>query len=95
MAKRRILKKEIGCVAGDLFAEVLVCKLFIPGVDVEKADVLMTRTLDLQDNFVRRAGHPGGKDKKLVKSYYNKLREDLQAEIDAIGKEIETLSKDK
>ena len=31
MAKRRILKKEISYVAGELFTEALVCKLYIPG----------------------------------------------------------------
>ncbi|MCD8268889.1 MAG: hypothetical protein LUD46_10860 [Parabacteroides sp.] len=47
MAKRRILKKEISYVAGELFSEVLVCKLFIPGVEEDKADVLMIRILDM------------------------------------------------
>ena len=41
MAKRRILKKDISRIAGDLFSEVLVCKLYIPGVDKEKADALL------------------------------------------------------
>lgn len=40
MAKRRILKKEISYVAGELFTEALVCKLYIPGVNQEKADAL-------------------------------------------------------
>ena len=66
MAKRRILKKEIGYVAGELFSEVLVCRLFIPGVEEEKADVLLTRILDMQDEFIRRAGSPDGKDNKIV-----------------------------
>ena len=52
MAKRRILKKEISYVAGELFSEVLVCKLFIPGVEGDKADVLLTRILDMQDEFM-------------------------------------------
>ena len=96
MAKRRILKKEIGYVAGDLFTEVLVCKLYIPGVDQEKSDMLMTRILDMQDTFIVRAGHPNGKDNKgLVKEYYAKLRMELQTEIDAIAKEIGELSKGK
>ena len=59
MAKRRILKKEISYVAGELFSEVLVCRLFIPGVEEEKADVLLTRILDMQDEFIRRAGSSG------------------------------------
>lgn len=96
MSKRRVLKKDISYVAGDLFTEVLVCKLYVPGVDQEKAEALMTRILDMQEDFVRRAGHPGGKDNKaLVKSYYRKLKADLQAEINAIAAEIGELSKDK
>ncbi len=62
MAKRRILKKEISYVAGELFTEALVCKLYIPGVNQEKADALMTRILDMQDGYTLRAGHPDGKE---------------------------------
>lgn len=94
MAKRRILKKEISNVAGELFTEALVCILYIPGVNQEQADVLMTRILDMQDDFIVRAGHPDGKDNTaLVRAYYRKLREDLQKEVDAIANEIGELSK--
>lgn len=96
MAKRRILKKDISNVAGDLFAEVLVCKLFIPGVEQEKAEALMSKILDMQDVFIRRAHRPDGKDNKaLVRAYYRRLTDDLQAEVDAVGAEIEQLSKGK
>ena len=89
MAKRRILKKEISYVAGELFTEALVCKLYIPGVNQEKADALMARILDMQDSYIVRAGHPDGKDNKaLVRNYYRKLREDLQNEVNAIADEI-------
>lgn len=96
MAKRRILKKEISYVAGELFSEVLVCKLFIPGVEEEKADILMTKILDMQDEFIRRAGSPDGNgNNTLVKKYYRKLRADLQTEVNAIVDEIGELSKEK
>ena len=92
MAKRRILKKEISYVAGELFTEALVCKLYIPGVNQEKADALMARILDMQDCYIVRAGHPDGKDNKaLVRNYYRKLRD----EVNAIADEIGELSKDK
>ena len=55
MAKRRILKRDISDVAGDLFSEALFCKLYLPGVNSEKADVVMARVLDMQDEFIRRA----------------------------------------
>lgn len=94
MAKRRNLKKEISNVAGALFTEALVCKLYIPGVNQEQADVVMTRILDMQDDYIVRAGHPDGKDnKKLVHDYYRKLREDLQKEVNAIADQIAELNK--
>ncbi len=87
MAKRRILKKDISYVAGDLFSEALVCMLYIPGVDSAKADVVMARILDMQDEFIRRANRPDGKEnKKRVKEYYRKLRTDLQTEIGELSK---------
>ena len=94
MAKRRILKRDISYVAGDLFSEALFCKLYIPGVDSDKADAVMSRILDMQDEYIRRANRPDGKDNKArVKEYYNKLLADLQAEVNAIATEIGELSK--
>lgn len=94
MAKRRILKKEIAYIAGELFMEALVCKLYMPGVNPDKADNLMGSILDMQDDFISCVGHPGGKEnKKLIKDYYRKLRADLQEAVNSIGKEIGELSK--
>lgn len=94
MAKRRILKKDISYVAGELFSEALICKLYIPGVDQAKADVVMSRILDMQDEFIRRANRPDGKDNEvLVKDYYRKLWADLREEVNAISTEIGELSK--
>lgn len=94
MAKRRDLKKDINYVAGELFSEILVCSLFIPGTNKEKADVLMTRVLDMQDDFLARAQRPDGKDNKtLVKEYYRKLHVDLQTSVNAIATEIGALTK--
>lgn len=94
MAKRRILKKSICQVTGELFSEALVCKLFIPGTDQEKAEAVMARILNMQDDFIRRTGHPDGKDNPtLVKEYYRKLKVDLQTEVDAIAAQISELNK--
>lgn len=93
MAKRRILKKEIGYTFGYLFIEAMFCKLYLPETNPKAADSIMTRILDMQDNFICRAGKPDGKDNtKLVKTYYKKLREDLQKEINAIAAEIGELT---
>ena len=51
MAKRRILKRDISYVAGDLFSEALFCKLYLPGVNSEKADVVMAEYLICKMNL--------------------------------------------
>ena len=93
MAKRKKLKQIINYVAGELFIETLLFKKVIPGVNQEKADALLSRIIDVQTDFVLRAGSPDGKyNKTLVKEYYRKLYVDLQTEIDAIAQEIAELN---
>lgn len=95
MAKRRNLKRDIGYVAGELFTEVLVAKMLVPGIDHDKGDQLLGRILDMQDEFVQRAAKPDGKEnKKLVKEYYKKLEADLQQAINAIVDDIHALNKE-
>ena len=95
MAKRKDLKQIISYVAGELFTEVLLFRQFIPNVDVEAAEAVMARILDMQSDFILRAGSPDGKDNKtLVKEYYRKLRVDLQTEVDAIAGDIAALNKE-
>lgn len=95
MAKRRNLKRDIGYLAGELFTEVLVAKMLVPGIDHDKADALMGRILDMQENFILRAGKTDGKDNaKRVKEYYKRLDIDLSKEIKAIVLEIEELGKE-
>lgn len=87
MAKRRELKKNVNYIAGELFSECLICNLFVPGTDKEKADKLMTEILKMQDDFISRISHtePGN-----VKGFYKKFHIDFNAKvneiIDAIAK---------
>ena len=94
MAKRRLLKKDISYIAGDLFTETLFCRLYIPGVDPEKADLLLSKIVDMQEDFRQRAGNPDGKDNpKVVRAYYKDLWAKLQIEVNEIGTAIDALSK--
>lgn len=94
MAKKRILKKNINCIASELFTDALLCNLFLKEVNKDKMESLMSRIIEMEETFIRRAHHPDAKENKaLVKKYYNKLLADLQEETNAIGKELETLSK--
>jgi Signal transduction histidine kinase len=94
MAKKRMLKKYVSFFAGELFAETLLVNLLNQKVDQAKCEELMTRIVDMQEEFTRRVNHSDAKDNKtLVKEYYKKLKVDFQQEVMAIAKEIEALGK--
>lgn len=87
MAKRRILKKSINYIIGDLFAECAYIRLTLPEAERGKVDGVMTDILKLQDDFISRISHtePGN-----VKGFYKKLYEDFNAKVDAI---LDTIGK--
>lgn len=96
MAKRRILKKCIRYISDDLLTEVLVCKMLTPGLEQDKVENLLEQIFSLQEEFVRRAHHPAGKDnKKIVKEYYHKLLVDFEIKANAIAKQVEDLRNEK
>ena len=86
--KRRILKKQVNYIAGELFAECVVLSKVVPGVDSQKVDELMARVLYMQDEFICRISHtqPGN-----VKGFYKAFRAAFQAQVDAIIDEIGNL----
>lgn len=87
MASRKVLKKNVNYITGELFAECLVNSMCVPGTDKKKADELMGEILKMQDEFVSRISHtePGN-----VKGYYKKFRSDFNAKVEEI---IDTLGK--
>ncbi len=96
MASKKDLKQSINGIAGELFAECLFCRLYIPGVDPTKADDVLTKILDMQTEFLSRANRPDGKcNQKLVKAYYKKLKENLVKKIEEIAGEIGNLNSSK
>ena len=86
--KRRLLKKQVNYIAGELFAACVVLPQVVPGIDEKKVDDLMTRILYMQDDFISRISHtqPGN-----VKGFYKAFKADFQAQVDAIIDEIGNL----
>lgn len=81
MASRKILKKNINYIMGELFAECLLKGMCIPGIDKQKSDELMTEILNTQNEFISRISHtePGN-----VKNFYKKLHADFETKINEI-----------
>lgn len=85
MAKRRVLKKRINYIVGELFAECLINGK--NSADQAKANDVLANILNAQNEFISRISHtqPGN-----VKGFYKKLIQDFNDKvnelIDAIGK---------
>lgn len=93
MASKRILKKEINAITANLVDEYFLTSEFVPGVDVEKAEVILGKILSLREEFIRRVGANGGKDPKLVQTYYRQLKSDFDVKVDEIISDFEALTK--
>lgn len=94
MASKRDLKKEINAIAATLVGEYLLTSEFIPGVDIEKANVVLGKVFALREEFISRVGANGGKDPKQVKAYYKQLKSDFNVAIDDIITDFESLTKE-
>lgn len=93
MASKKKLKKSISNISGELFTECLFCRLYIPGVNQDKADEILTKILQKQDDFIQRANHPDGKDNpKLIKKHYQLLTADIKKHIEEIITDIQKMN---
>ena len=93
MASVKRLKKGIHNICGELFSETTFCRLYLPNVDLEKADILIVDILKTQREYINRSNCVGGKkNRKVVKDYYRKLRKDFLQQIEKHIKEIQSLN---
>lgn len=94
MANKRELKKAIHQVTAALFAECILFKEFIPGVDSNKADQLLDKILNFQDEYLKRVVNYGGKENPiLVKKYFKKLNTAIIENAQGLFSEINALNK--
>ena len=91
MANRRTLKKGIQLVTSDLITESYINYLMLKKMDNAGFDAIVEKIADINNDFLARVNHPNGtKEPKLVKTYYKKLIEEFNKEVDQI---IEKLNK--
>ena len=103
MANKRILKKYIKNVCGDIAGECIFAKLYFGGVDCDKMDDIIVKTAFLQTNFIDKVSVCFDKApksfegtakeyRKAKKAYfkgcYKQLLADLQNEVNAIVAEM-------
>lgn len=92
MASKRKLKKEIEAITNELFTECLFYKLYIPEMNDEKVVNLMSKIIQMEKEFMRRANNVDGKQNSaVVKNYYSKLKSDLVNKVNEIMSDMELL----
>ncbi|MDU1906119.1 MAG: hypothetical protein E6772_15210 [Dysgonomonas sp.] len=92
MSSRKDLKKQINNSMSLLYSDCILYKVFSKNANQQKADELISKIAGVHNDFLSRINVTEGKEvKNRVKSYYKKLRVDLKAQIDEIGKEIQNL----
>lgn len=88
MASKRKLKKVIKFVTTELVSEIYILSFF-KEVNETKLDELVSKAMDINNQFVSRISHSDGKDDpKIVKAYFKKLREDWGNSVKELADEI-------
>ena len=102
MANKRILKKQIKYVCGDLAAECIIAANFIEGIDVEKMHSIVFDIASLQTDSLAKitfsfdktkADFESSREYNMAKTKYNKLaygtlKKEFNASVQSIVKSM-------
>jgi len=78
MPSIRELKDEINAIAHDLINECYIYRHFNPSKDGNVKKII-SEVIKMRNDLIHRVNHPEGKDEpKKLKSYYKKIREDME-----------------
>lgn len=92
MSSRRKLKKSIIATMDLLYVDCLFYKIFVVDADEAAAEKVIVHIVEVQNDLLKRVSVNEGKYVKgRVKSYYKKLRSDIQEQTNTIAKEIASL----
>lgn len=93
MANKRDLKKLITATTDELFLETIVLSNLTNQITSEKTEELLGRIAGLKDEFLARVNGCGGKDPKVIQTYFRKFKADFQNQINSIIDEFESFHK--
>lgn len=92
MASRKNLKRDIRLLTGYLVDDALALYTVANEDMLEPIEALLSRILNMETESLCRAARPDGKDNPtLVKAHYNRLKEFITQEVNAIEEELNKL----
>ncbi|MDR0419894.1 MAG: hypothetical protein LBH30_00340 [Prevotellaceae bacterium] len=93
MAKLRNLKKDIDYLISEVLSDCYTLAYLYPDKK-DKAMEIIREAVDFRNRIFERANKPNGKyDKKLVKTHYKSINQDLLTGVDDFFKRISELTK--
>ena len=84
MSNKRLLKRTINLICGELFAECVATSLY--DKNGESCEAIIYSIVKLQSDFISRISHP--EPGMPAKKYYQKLKEDFVAQASDIIDQI-------
>lgn len=89
MKSRKYLKKELKKSFDELYKDVFFYEAFVVNANGGKAQALLNKMLETENDFLKRISVNEGKYVKgRVKMYFTKLRGDLDKHLQEFKKEI-------
>ena len=87
MANIRTLKKNINYLTFDLLSECFTYQSFHPEIKPEVVNKIAVEVLNNRNDLIERINNIEGKENyKLIKSHFQKIRQDFEKSIKALEK---------
>lgn len=93
MASRKTLKKAIHSEVEEMLFDLSILHTIAPEERQPAIEEIISKVIDSENDFIARISHTDGKgERKLVRNYYNKLREEYIQFANEIEGEVQKLS---
>ena len=93
MANRRILKRDINYLLGDVIEECYSEMLNKPEKNEKEINTIIDEAVDLADNLMARVNNLKSiKNRKDMKAHFHQISEDLEAKTKSFVKKLNALS---
>ena len=77
MSNKRKLKKDVNYIAYELLTECFTLRHFHPAVEEKKFEETIQQVVNKRNELISRVNNPELREGENLKSYYNKIREEM------------------
>ncbi|HBF87573.1 MAG TPA: hypothetical protein DDX39_02935 [Bacteroidales bacterium] len=94
MANIRNLKKDINYLTSELVSDCYLYMYFHKDKNHDEVVGIISEAVELRNNLMHKTNHPENKDdKKLLKSHFNNLYDEMLESVDVLFNQLSELTK--